>query len=110
MRQEEPVQLSVPFEVICINNANRPREIPPNKWLTKDAKYTVIGVARTLDGKLGFKLEEIELGEDCYPFDCFDPKRFGIPMQERVNTLEEELAELGIEVEEFDRELQEVYE
>jgi len=103
--QDQPVQLSVPFEVICVNARNRPQEIPPHKWLEKDKRYTVIGVAYALDGKLGFKLEEIELGDDCYPFDCFNTKRFGIPAQEDVMTLEDELSALGIEVEEFEREV-----
>ena len=98
------VHLSVPFEAVCMDAKNRPQEIPANKWLTKDKKYTVIGVGQTLDGKLGFKLEEIELDESCYPFDCFNPKRFGIPYQPEVNALENELAELGIEVQELELE------
>ena len=102
--KKEPVELSVPFEVICINAKNRPKEIPPHLWLEKDKRYTVISVGVTLDNKLGFQLEELELGEECFPFDCFNPKRFGIPAQPNVKTLEEELEELGIEVEQFERE------
>ena len=102
----EPVELSVPFEVICINDLNKPREIPITKWLTKGKKYTVIGLGQTLDGKLGFKLKEIELGEDCYPYDCFNPNRFGLVVKEV--TLQDELEALGIQVEEYDRELLEI--
>lgn len=96
-------ELSVPFTVICVNALNKPNEIPTNKWLTKDQQYTVIDIGVTLDGKLGFQLEEIELDESCYPFDCFNPKRFGIPVQPKAKTLEEELAELGIEVEQLEK-------
>lgn len=106
--QDNNVQLSVPFEVVCVNDANKPKEIPPNKWLTKSQKYTVIGVGTTLDGALGFQLKEIELDESCYPYGCFNPKRFGLPAQDDVMTLEDELSELGIEVEEYEREILEV--
>lgn len=108
MKNDEPIQWSVPFEVICINDNGRPREIPPNKWLTKGQKYTVNDIGQTLDGNIGFKLEEIELDESCFPYDCFNHKRFGIPIQEDVLTLEEELKALGIEVEEYEREPLEV--
>jgi hypothetical protein len=108
MKKDEPVQLSVPFEVICVNAQNKPKEIPSHLWLEKDKRYTVIGIGHTLDGAIGFKLDEIELTEDCYPFDCFNPKRFGIPAQDKSKTLEEELAELGIQVEEFELEPQEL--
>ena len=97
------IKLTVPFEAICIDNENKPKEIPSNKWLEKK-KYTVIGVAPTLDGKLGFKLKEIVLGKESYPFDCFSPIRFAIPYQEKVKTLAEELEELGIKVQDLELE------
>ena len=92
-------ELSVPFTVICVDAKNMPNEIPRDKWLIEKQKYTVVEFGITLNGKLGFKLQEIKLDQSCYPFDCFNPKRFSIPMQPRVKTLHEELEELGIEVE-----------
>tara|TARA_R110000772_G_scaffold144085_1_gene253675 strand:- start:1118 stop:1429 length:312 start_codon:yes stop_codon:yes gene_type:complete len=99
---KENVQLSVPFKVVCVNARSKPKEIPHTKWLSKNKKYTVINVGTTLDGKLGFQLGEIILDKDCYPYNCFDSKRFVLPIQEDVLTLAEELSALGIEVQEED--------
>ena len=106
--EDNRIQLSVPFEVVCMNAANRPREIPTEKWLIKGRQYTVIGVGYTLNGKLGFKLEEIELRKDNYPFGCFSSMRFGLPPQDKMMTLEDELSALGIEVEKFERKVLEI--
>ena len=95
--------LSVPFEVICIDDKNRPVEIPSSKWPVKGQKYTVIGVAPSpMNGVLGFQLEELVLGDDCFPYGCFNTKRFGLPVQEKKDAIEEELADLGIEVQELE--------
>ena len=108
MRKNDPVILHVPFEVVCINDKNKPFEIPQSKWIKEGQKYTVVGVGNTLDGKVGFKLESPVLDESCEPFDCFNPARFGIPVEEQKDALMQELEELGIQVEEFERELKPV--
>lgn len=103
MKKDKTIKLSVPFTAICINNASKPREIPQNKWLELE-EYTVIGVAKSLDGTLGFKLEEITLGQESFPYGCFSSKRFGIPIQDNSDALANELADLGIEVEKLELE------
>ena len=100
----ETIEISVPFTAICVDDTNKPQEIPQEKWVKKNQEYTVIGVAPSLDGKLGFKLKEIVLGKESYPFGCFSSVRFGIPIQDKSKTLEEELADLGIEVQELELE------
>jgi hypothetical protein len=82
MNNDAPKQLTVPFVAICINDRDKPKEIPSGKWLTKGKRYNVLKLVKSMDGQPAFVLEEIELGEDTYPFDCFSAKRFGIPIPE----------------------------
>lgn len=64
-------------ECICINNKNKPKEIPSNKWLTKGNKYTVIYTVVVLPQRqLAFHLEEIELTEKELPYEYFLANRF----------------------------------
>lgn len=93
----EQIELTLPFTVVCVNDKNRPPEIPPHKWIKEGQTYTVIKVGITSDGKPGFILEEIELGKDTFPYDLWSPKRFGIPVadeseaEEAVKNLMEEV-------------------
>jgi hypothetical protein len=64
------------MRVICINDKDKPAEIPIEKWVKEYETYTVIKVVRTMDGQNGFILKEITLGEDTFPYDSFAPKRF----------------------------------
>lgn len=74
--------MNIPFRVVCINDRDRPNEIPESKWIVKEEQYTVIEISRlTADqGKLGFKLAEIDLSA-CAPFLYFDARRF-VPVSE----------------------------
>jgi hypothetical protein len=64
-------------ECICINDSNRPKEIPIKKWVTKGKPYTVIFTVTVLPQKqLGVHLEEIELDESCHPYEYFLASRF----------------------------------
>lgn len=66
--------------VICIDDANRPKEIPKKKWITKGQEYTAIWVTihPLQDGIQGIQLAEISLDDDCHPFSSFRLNRFGI--------------------------------
>ena len=83
--------------VICINDSNKPKEIPANKWIKKGNKYTVIDVQH-LDTKqeLGFKLGEIDLDESCFPYHYFSSHRF---VTEEFYNKQEVKEELVYEVE-----------
>ena len=98
MRKDEPTIINIPFTAIALDVSRKPIEIPQDKWLVLGQTYTIIGVGRSLDGKLGFKLKEIILGKESEPFNCFNTIRFGIPKNQKNKTLEEELADLGIKV------------
>lgn len=65
-------------ECICINDSNRPKEIPQSKWVNEGEKYTVIYTVTVLPQKqLGFHLAEIELTDNELPYEYFLASRFG---------------------------------
>ena len=65
-------------ECICINDSNRPKEIPQSKWIKEGQKYTVIYTVTVLPQKqLGFHLAEIELTDNELPYEYFLASRFG---------------------------------
>lgn len=68
--------MNVNIPVVCINDSNRPAEIPAEKWISKNELYTVVKIITTMDNNTGFILKEISLGEDTFPYDSFNPNRF----------------------------------
>jgi len=76
------------MKVICIDSSNRPNEVPSDHWVEEGKVYTVIQTDKLLGhgGKIGFKLEEINL--DRYaPYQYFDAARFNPflgPVQDAV--------------------------
>ena len=65
-------------ECICINDSNRPKEIPQSKWIKEGEKYTVIYTVTVLPQKqLGFHLAEIELTDNELPYEYLLASRFG---------------------------------
>ena len=72
--------LQPPFVAVCVDDTARPPEIPENKWVEKDKHYTVNKVVPTIDGKIGFVIDKLDLGIDTFPYDCISPRRFAILM------------------------------
>lgn len=68
------------MKVICINSKNRPKQIPPEKWIEEGKTYTVIETTlmNIQRNKVGLKLAEIELGQSCFPYEYFDAERFRV--------------------------------
>jgi hypothetical protein len=68
------------MRVTCINDSNRPKQIPPQKWIVKGEFYTVIATTmmNIQRNKIGLKLAEIDLGQSCFPYEYFDADRFAI--------------------------------
>ena len=80
-------------KAICINDKNRPNEIPVEKWVVEDHQYTIDHVFfHPMQGIQGVTIREITLDESCYPYTTFKLSRFGI----RKDDLQEfiELAKL----------------
>jgi hypothetical protein len=83
------------MRVVCINDNNRPKQIPVDKWIKKDETYTVIATTmmNIQRNKVGVKLAEIELGHSCFPYEYFDADRFAIA--EELPALKEEKFEIA---------------
>lgn len=81
------------MKVVCLNDKNRPKQIPPDKWIKAGNIYTVIETTlmNIQRNKVGLKLAEIELGQSCFPYEYFDADRF------RVASEVEELTEANLE-------------
>jgi len=83
------------MKVLCVNDANRPNEIPASKWIKEGETYHVVDVIKcnVQGGAHGYVLQEIDLS-GCDPYKCFSVKRF-IPVH-TVMLTEEELLELQL--------------
>lgn len=68
---------------ICLNDSNRPKVIPVNKWVVKDKEYHITHIFyHPEQGISGCELAEIYLDESCTPYESFALNRFGIPQEE----------------------------
>jgi len=61
--------------VTCIDDSNRPADIPLSAWITKGEKYTVVDAFHGFGGVLIFQLAERDL-TPYFPYKGFDAKRF----------------------------------
>lgn len=78
--------------VKCIDNKNKPNEIPTSKWVKKDQEYNVIEIVTDREGVEGYILEEIDL-TGCLPYNFFAAYRFEI-LDNGLGELLEEIGEL----------------
>lgn len=65
------------MKVICIDDKNRPNEVPASHWIEEGKIYTVIHHCKLniQGGKIGYKLEEINI-DNYSPYEYFDSGRF----------------------------------
>lgn len=89
-------------KTICINDENRPKEIPQNKWLKKDSQYHIIKITIHPNQKniQGCELAEISLDESCLPFEYFKLDRFAISKDDLESLIE--LMKLSSELNDVD--------
>lgn len=95
------------LKVICIDDKNRPNEVPTNRWVKEGETYHIIEVAKlnAQGGIMGCKLAEIN-NDDLVPYQFFRLERFAVPM-----TQEDEEAILEqIDISELEEVLQPVEE
>jgi hypothetical protein len=65
------------IQCACINDKDRPNEIPANKWVRKGQLYTIVFAIVVLPQReLGLQLDEIDLDESCAPYEYFLANRF----------------------------------
>ena len=81
--------------IICLDDKNRPNEIPISKWIKEGQEYTPDKLMKcnVQGGILGISLKEIDLS-DCAPYLYFRITRFGFPVSDEV--LEKELESIFI--------------
>mgnify|MGYP003636088786 FL=1 len=69
--------MSRSIECICINDANRPSEIPQDRWVKVSEKYHVTHIFLMMQQN---KIQGCELAEfdisDCVPYNCYRLDRF----------------------------------
>jgi hypothetical protein len=90
------------MRVVCIDDSNRPHDIPANKWVEKGKEYTIIKFVRMVaqGGILGVELEEIDLS-DCFPYECFAASRFA-PIEPKKEEETDKVKEIEVEEEELE--------
>jgi len=67
---------------ICIDDTNRPEEIPESKWVKLGGIYTITFIHyHSLQGVMACDLKEITLTPECYPFETFKLSRFAFTQE-----------------------------
>lgn len=82
------------MQVICINDENRPKRISPYEWIEEGKTYTVVEISKMglQAGKFGYKLKEVQLSEQSFPYEYYNADRF-IPIVPLKQALKEERVE-----------------
>jgi hypothetical protein len=91
---------SLNIPCICINNHNKPNEIPSTHWLKKDTTYTIteFAILNIQNQTIGVRLAEIDLTA-FFPYQFFLLSRFGIiseQLNQEADNAIKELLEQGI--------------
>lgn len=82
------------MQVICINAENRPKRISPYEWIEEGKTYTVVEISKMglQAGKFGYKLKEVQLSEQSFPYEYYNADRF-VPIVPLKQALKEERVE-----------------
>jgi hypothetical protein len=92
-------ELKAPFVAICIDDSNRPPEIPEHKWVKKGQRYIVNRTHRSIaDVGLGFEIDSLGLDESNFPYNSISARRFGIPMDNIEADAEEAVKDIMEEI------------
>jgi len=74
---------------ICIDDKNKPAEIPYSSWVKAEESYHITHVYyHPNQGIQGCSLYEKPLGEDCAPYETFKLARFGISVDDLAKLIE----------------------
>jgi hypothetical protein len=90
------------MQVVCINDENRPKRISPYEWIEEGKTYTVVEISKMglQAGRFGYKLKEVQLSEQSFPYEYYNSDRFVplIPLQQvlREEEPEELVADLNL--------------
>lgn len=71
------------IKCLCVNDSNKPNQIPQDKWIEKGKEYTILFSMTVLPQKqLAFQLYEIDLDDSCSPYTWFLANRFSFREQD----------------------------
>jgi hypothetical protein len=81
------------FKVICIDSSNKPKRISPYEWITEGTVYTVTEISKMglQAGKFGYKLKEVQLSEQSFPYEYYNAERF-IQIETLIQVAEEQIS------------------
>jgi hypothetical protein len=72
------------IKAVCINDKHKPIEIPIDYWIKQGEPYHIIAIYKMVQpgAVMGVLLKEINLDENCTPFECFRIGRFGFTKED----------------------------
>lgn len=77
------------IKCICIDDNNKPAQIPQEKWLKKGMEYTLLFSMTVLPQKrLAFQVYELDLDDSCSPYTWFLANRFAFREQDLEAVIE----------------------
>jgi hypothetical protein len=77
------------IECLCVDDQNRPKEIPLKKWVKAGEMYHVIFTCTVIPQKvLAFQLAEIELTNAELPYEYFISTRFAFKEEDLLKLIE----------------------
>jgi len=77
------------IKCLCINDNNKPIQIPNEKWLEKGREYTLLFSMTVLPQKqLAFQVNEIDLDDSCSPYTWFLANRFAFREEDLQRLIE----------------------
>jgi hypothetical protein len=79
------------LRVVCINAENKPKKISAYEWVKEGEIYTVIEISKMglQAGRFGYKLKEVQLSEQSFPYEYYNSDRF-VPIISLQQVLREE--------------------
>ena len=67
------------MKLICLDDKNKPKEIPESKFVKEGEWYELLMVIRCMPGNIiGFQFVSPELDETCLPYICYLGTRFAM--------------------------------
>lgn len=77
------------IKCLCVDDTNKPSQIPQDKWIEKGKEYTILFSMTVLPQKqLAFQLYEIDLDDSCSPYEWFLANRFAFREEDLGNLIE----------------------
>lgn len=82
------------LRVICVDSSNKPKRISPFEWIEEGKTYTVVEISKMglQAGKFGYRLKEVQLSEQSFPYEYYNADRF-VPVEPLKQALREEQVE-----------------